>query len=554
MSQLKETVDVGVLENSYVQPQINKKIQIDMEDGSRISSTSENIEDIEKGSEPQLKRELKSRHLAMISIGGVIGQGLFLSSGANLAKAGPAGLLIAYAIIGFIVFWIAYQLGEMAAYIPISGSFTVYCRRFVDRSFGSVIGYNYWACWSIIVAAELTAIPLVMRFWTDVVPDWAWSAIFLVLMFALNLYGARGWGEAEYWFSVIKILAVIVFVIVGCFTSGGLIGGTTYGFKYWKDPGAFSNGILGVINALVLAALSMTGTDIVGVSAGESANPRKAIPVAVKNVFYRIMFIYVFSVFVMGMIIPWNDPQNMRTGGRDVSVSPFTMVFQKAGLSWAAHIVNAVILITLISCGNSGMYVTTRTLCALATEGIAWKRLAYVNSRGVPIYALICTSSVSLVCFLTSFIPGEALFLVLCDLGGICGLLTWFGIAVSHYRFRKAYIAQGRNLSDLPFVSPGHPYMNILVMIACPVIVLISGWSYFVPASATGLLGSYLGVIIFVFAFIFLRFWTKSKLVPLLEVDLDTGVRYYSPEDLQQEKDESSKKRSFIRKLIAILT
>ncbi|KAK4518339.1 uncharacterized protein ATC70_001692 [Mucor velutinosus] len=501
---------------------------------SSISSTSLDPNEPDKG----LKRTLKSRHLTMISIGGVVGQGLFLSSGANLAKAGPAGLLVAYFIIGYIVFWIAVELGEMAAYIPISGSFTVYCRRFVDKSFGTVIGYNYWACWSIIVAVELTAIPLVMRFWTDRVPDWAWSGIFLVVMFAMNLYGARGWGEAEYWFSLIKIICVVVFVIVGCLTSGGVIGGTVYGFKYWKDPGAFSNGVLGVVNALVLAALSMTGTDIVGVSAGESANPRKAIPQAVKNVFFRIIFIYILSVFVMGMLIPWNDPHNLSLSGRDTSVSPFTLVFQKAGLKGADSVVNAVILITFISCGNSGMYVTTRTLCALANEGIAHRKLAYVNKRGVPIYSLICTSAVSLVCFLTSWIPGAALFLVLSSLAGIAGLITWFGIALSHYRFRRALIVQEKDLNQLPYIAPGHPYMNILSMVACIVIILISGWSYFVPADAIGLIGSYGGALIALGGYLVLKFWTKSKLVPLDQIDLDTGVCYFTLQELAAEKEQ----------------
>ncbi|CEP13657.1 hypothetical protein [Parasitella parasitica] len=503
-----------------------------------LSSTASIIDpnETDKG----LKRTLKSRHLTMISIGGVVGQGLFLSSGANLAKAGPAGLLVAYFIIGFVVFWIAVELGEMAAYIPISGSFTVYCRRFVDKSFGTVIGYNYWVCLLVHYSSKLTAIPLVMKFWTDKVPDWAWSGIFLVIMFSMNLYGARGWGEAEYWFSLIKIICVIVFVIVGCLTSGGVIGGTVYGFKYWKDPGAFSNGVLGVINALVLAALSMTGTDIVGVSAGESANPRKAIPQAVKNVFFRIIFIYILSVFVMGMLIPWNDPHNLSLSGRDVTVSPFTLVFQKAGLHGADSVVNAVILITFISCGNSGMYVTTRTLCALANEGIAHRKLAYVNKRGVPIYSLICTSAVSLVCFLTSWIPGAALFLVLSSLAGIAGLITWFAIAFSHYRFRKAMIVQGKDLDQLPYIAPGHPYMNILSMIVCIVIILISGWSYFVPADAIGLVGSYGGALIALAGYLILRFWTKSKLVPLDQIDLDTGVRYFTLEELAAEKEQDT--------------
>ncbi|KAI8086017.1 amino acid permease/ SLC12A domain-containing protein [Halteromyces radiatus] len=501
--------------------------------------------------ETGLKRDLKPRHLAMISIGGTIGQGLFLSSGANLSKAGPAGLLIAYMMIGTVAYFVALQLGEMSAYIPISGSFTVYCRRFVHKSFGNAVGYNYVFCWSIIVAVELTAIPLVMKFWTNVVPDWAWSAIFLVVMFLINLFGAKAWGESEYWFTLIKILAVLLFVIVGCLTSGGVLGGTVYGFKYWSDPGAFSNGVLGVINALVLAALTMTGVEIVGVSAGESKNPAKSIPSAVRNVFYRIVCIYLASVFVMGMVIPYNDPHNFATGHRDVSISPFTLVFQKAGLEGAAHVVNAVILTTLLSCGNSGMYVTTRTLQALAKEGIAHRKLAYTTKSGVPIYALFCTCAVSLVCFLTSFIPGEVLFLVLSDLGGIAGLITWAAIAIAHYRFRKAFLTQGHQLSELPYVAMGYPFANFFVAVACVIIIIISGWSYFVPASPQGLVGSYGGPIIFIGGMVIHKFWTKSNMVPIDEVDVISGARMDWKEDSILALDSKS---SFWNKLVSIFT
>ncbi|KAI8333775.1 amino acid permease/ SLC12A domain-containing protein, partial [Blakeslea trispora] len=402
------------------------KIETLTDEGDRITVSS-----LESQEHPQLKRSLKSRHLAMISIGGVIGQGLFLSSGGNLAKAGPAGALIAYAIIGFIVFWVTFALGEMATYIPVSGSFTVFCRRFVDTSFGTTIGYNYWACWAIIVASELTALPLVMQFWTTKVPDWAWSGIWLVIIFLLNMNGARSYAEAEYWFSVIKILAVLVFIIVGCITSGGLIGNTTphevYGFKYWSNPGAFSNGALGVLNAFVLASFSMQGTEIVGITAGECENPVKQVPRAIKNVFWRIIIFYLGSVFIMGMLIPYNDPRNL-SGSSSVTVSPFTIVFELAGLNSVAHIMNAVILITVLSCANSGMYVSSRMLCALSKEGIAHPKLSHISSRGVPIYALICTTAVCLVTFATSFIPGKALFIVLTDLSGIAGFVTWGGI------------------------------------------------------------------------------------------------------------------------------
>ncbi|KAI8988966.1 amino acid permease/ SLC12A domain-containing protein [Pilobolus umbonatus] len=488
---------------------------------------------------PKLKRTLKARHLAMISLGGVIGQGLFLSAGANLNAAGPAGALIAYGIIGFIVFWVTFSLGEMATYIPVSGSFTIFCRRFVDTSFGATVGYNYWACWAIIVASELTALPLVMEFWTTKVPGWAWSGMWLIVIFVLNVLGARSYGEAEYWFSVIKILAVLIFIIVGCITSGGLIGNTTphevYGFKYWSSPGAFSpDGVLGIVNAFVLASFSMQGTEIVGITAGECEDPVKQVPRAIRNVFWRIIIFYMGSVFVMGMLIPYDDPRNLNLSS-SVTISPFTIVFEKAGLNSVANIMNVVILITILSCANSGMYVSSRMLCALSIEGIAHPKLAYISKRGVPMYSLICTSLVCLITFATSFIPGKALFIVLTKLSGVAGFVTWGSICFAHYRFRKAMKYQGIDVDELPIKAPWHPFGDIFGISACVIICLISGYSYFSPANAVGLIGNYAGLIVCVVGFVVTKLVSRSKMIPIEAIDLVTGRA-----DLSHMHDEKS--------------
>ncbi|KAI9246916.1 amino acid permease/ SLC12A domain-containing protein [Phascolomyces articulosus] len=479
----------------------------------------------------ELKRTLKARHLAMISLGGVIGQGLFLGSGANLYLGGPLGALIAYAIVGFIVFWVAYSLGEMATYLPVSGSFTIFCRRFVDDSFGAAIGYNYWACWSIVVASELTALPMIMRFWTHALPDAAWSAIWLVILVIVNTLGTRVYGETEYWFSLIKILTVIIFIIVGCLVSGGLVGGEVYGFKYWSDPGALPNGAKGVIDCLILSVFSMQGTEIVGITAGEAGNPRKQVPRAIKNVFWRILIFYILAMFVMGMVIPYDDVHNLRTetpqpvqdeDGKGV-LSPFTMVFEKGSLEEVGHIMNAIILITILSCGNSALYVSSRTLLALSQEGLAWHKLSYITKNGVPAYALGCTVLVSLVAFATFFIPGQALYTILTKLVGIAGLTTWFGISIAHYRFRRAFIAKNRNIDHLPMKAPLHPVGDIVGAIGCGVIILAAGYKYFSPADPVGLIGNYGGTILFILGFTITKIVTKSKLVPLKDIDLDTG-------------------------------
>ncbi|KAG0171048.1 hypothetical protein DFQ30_001604 [Apophysomyces sp. BC1015] len=504
-----------------------------VENAKAYRSDAASASSLESQPPQQLKRSLKARHLAMISLGGVIGQGLFLSAGSNLAKAGPAGALIAYGIIGFIVFWVTFSLGEMATYIP------------------GMLGHHRCDRADSIV---FLALPLVMQFWTTVVPDWAWSGIWLVVIFALNMFGARSYGEAEYWFSLIKILAVLIFIIVGCLTSGGVIGGVVYGFKYWNDPGAFSNGALGVLNAFVLASFSMQGTEIVGITAGECGNPRKQVPRAIKNVFWRIIIFYLGSVFVMGMVIPANDPHNLSEGSKTVTVSPFTLVFEKAQLQSVSHIMNAVILITVLSCANSGLYVASRMLCALANEGIAYHKLAYISKRGVPIYALIATSVVSLITFATSFIPGKSLFLVLTDLSGVAGFVTWGGISLAHYRFRKAFIRQGHTLKELPIVAPLYPFGDIFGMIACVVIALLSGYSYFVPANPTHLIGSYAGLVLCVIGFISTKLWTKSKMIPIDEIDVDTGRSDLAFDDDEEVVLEGPWYKRLWRRLVIIFT
>ncbi|KAJ8659339.1 hypothetical protein O0I10_005054 [Lichtheimia ornata] len=481
-----------------------------------------------------LKRSMKSRHLAMISLGGVIGQGVFVSSGANLREAGPAGVLIAYSLIGFIVFWVAYSLGEMSAYIPVSGSFTIFCRRFVDESFGTVVGYNYWAMWSVIVASELVSIPIVISYWSEgKIEGWILSLASLVIIFIVNMLGARSYGETEYWFSLIKILTILIFIVVGCLVSGGVIGDETYGFKNWRDPGAFTpQGIDGIINSLAFTAFSMQGMEIVGITAGEAGNPRKDVPRAIRNVFWRIVIFYIGTLFVMGMIIRYDDARllptdDLNTGNFTISQSPFTIVFTEGKLGDVADVMNSIILITVLSCANSGLYVASRMLLALSREGIAWNKLVYISKRGVPVYALICTALVSLVACTTSQIADGSVFFVLTRMPGMGVMITWSGITIAHFRFRRALKAQQRSLDCLPMRAPLHPFGDFFDLLACVVIAVIAGYIYFPSQNAIGIVGTYLPLFACIVGFIVLKFWTGSKLIPLDEIDLDTGRSDY---------------------------
>ncbi|HCF4834831.1 TPA: amino acid permease, partial [Pseudomonas aeruginosa] len=387
----------------------------------------------------QLRRVLKPRHLNMIAIGGSIGTGLFVASGATVATAGPGGALLSYALIGLMVYFLMTSLGEMAAYMPVSGSFCTYGSRFVEDGFGFALGWNYWYNWAVTIAAELVAAQLVMSFWFPEVPGIYWSAIFLGIMFGLNVISARGFGESEFWFALIKVVTVVIFIGVGLATIFGIMHGVeSPGFSnFTMGDAPFVGGFQAMVGVAMIAGFSFQGTELIGIAAGESENPRKNIPIAIRQVFWRILMFYILAIFVIGMLIPYTDPNLLKNDASDISVSPFTLLFERAGFAAAAGVMNAVILSAILSAGNSGMYASTRMLYNLALEGKAPRLFSRVSRSGVPRNALYATTLVGALCFLTSAFGDSTVYTWLLNTSGMCGFIAWLGIAISHYRFRK---------------------------------------------------------------------------------------------------------------------
>ncbi|OJB02628.1 amino acid permease, partial [Burkholderia ubonensis] len=401
---------------------------------------------------PKLHRALKARHLTMIAIGGSIGTGLFVASGASISQAGPGGAMVAYMLIGLMVYFLMTSLGEMASFMPVSGSFATYGAKFVDEGFGFALGWNYWYSWAVTLAVELVAAQLVMNYWFPHVPGVWWSALFLTLIFALNALSVRGFGEAEYWFALIKVLTVLAFIGVGLLMIFGIMqGGPSTGLgNFTIGDAPFAGGWATMLGVAMIAGFSFQGTEMIGVAAGESENPRTTIPRAVRQVFWRILLFYVLAIFVIGVLIPYTDPNLLKSDVTDIGVSPFTLVFRHAGLAFAAGVMNAVILTAVLSAGNSGMYASTRMLYNLATEGRAPKLFAKLSPGGVPRNALYATTAVGALCFLTSLYGDKTVYMWLLNTSGMTGFIAWLGIAVSHYRFRKGYVAQGYSLDQMP--------------------------------------------------------------------------------------------------------
>lgn len=476
--------------------------------------------------EQTLKRELKSRHLTMISIGGAIGTGLFLSSGAAISTAGPGGALLAYAIVGAMVFFIMTSLGEMAAFMPVSGSFSTYGTKFVDPAFGFAIGWTYWFSWAMTIAAELAASTMIMKFWFPDSPSLLWSASFLALIFLLNYLSVKGYGEGEYWLSLIKVSAIIIFIIVGLLMIFGIMGGEAVGFQnFTLDKAPFSGGILSVFVVFIAAGFSFQGTEIVGVTAGESEDPAKNVPKAIKNVFWRILIFYILAIAVIGLLIPYTNP-NLQNDS--VMVSPFTLIFEKAGIAFAASLMNAVILTAVLSAGNSSLYASTRMLYSMAKAGQAPQIFGKLNNRGVPVAGMILTCAIGALAFLASFFGDGTVYIWLMNAISITGFIFWLGISISHYRFRKALMAQGHSLDKLPYKAKWFPIGPIFA-IACGIIVIVAqNFQAFLADQVDwgGVVAAYLGIPFFLSLYFGYKLIKKTKVVKLEEVEFDFDKKY----------------------------
>lgn len=470
----------------------------------------------------ELKRRLNTRLLNMIAIGGSIGTGIFLASGNSIYMAGPGGTMLAYFLTGIMVYFLMTSLGEMAAFLPSTGSFYLYASKFVDPALGYALGWNYWYNWAITVASEISAASLVMHFWLPDSSPFIWCTLFLGLVFCFNAISTRGFGEIEYWFSFIKVCVVIIFIVAGFALVVGNKHHASVGFSNWMTPdGPFHNGGMAVFSAFIIAGFSFQGTELIGLAAGESTDPQTSVPKAIKQTFWRILLFFILSIFVITLLLPHSDPS---LASSDVQTSPFTLVFKQYGVTAAASLMNAVILIAILSAGNSGMYASTRMLWYLAKRKHVPACFAKVNRRGVPMNALLLTSVVALLAFLSSLFGNGRVYFWLLSASSLSGFIAWCGIAISHYRFRKAYVAQGRDLKALPYLAKGYPYAPLIALALCIVVILGQNINAMTGPKVDwfGILVSYIGLPIFIAIWLGYKTIKRTRMPRLSECEFTT--------------------------------
>lgn len=471
----------------------------------------------------QLQRKLSARHLNMIAIGGSIGTGLFLASGATIASAGPGGALLAYALIGVMIYFLMTSLGELATHNPTSGAFFTYGTKYVEGGFGFALGWNYWYNWAITVAFELVAVQFIMKFWFPDIPGFYWSALFLTIVFAINALTVKGFGESEFFFSLIKVLAIVAFIIIGIFMIAKImLTPEVATFANWtKGEAPFVGGLPALIGVAMIAGFSFQGTEMVGVAAGESKDPQKTIPVAIKQIFWRILLFYIVCIFIIGTLIAYDDPRLLQAAAsEDIALSPFTLLYEQAGFAFAASVMNAVILTAILSAGNSGMYSSTRMLFDMARKGSAPKIFGKLDARGVPMNALYATTAIAALCFLTTFIGEQEVFNWLLNMSGMCGFIVWLGIAISHYRFRKGYLAQGYKLEDLAYRAKFFPFAPWFAFVLCAIVVLGQNYEAVLKGDWLGVLSTYIGIFLFLSIWIGYKWKHQTKLISYQDMDV----------------------------------
>ncbi|MEW2414934.1 amino acid permease [Streptomyces sp. NPDC046866] len=385
-----------------------------------------------------LKAGLKNRHLSMIAIGGVIGAGLFVGSGGGIAKAGPA-ILISYLLVGAMVVFVMRMLGEMAAASPNSGSFSAYADRALGRWAGFSIGWLYWFFWVVVLAVEATAGAKILEGWVPAVPQWAWALIVMVVLTATNLGSVASYGEFEFWFAGIKVVAIGAFVVVGMLAVFGVLPGSDNpgaGFAHLTDAGGFMpNGWGSVLTGVLMVVFSFMGSEIVTLAAGESEDPRRAVTKATNSVIWRIGVFYLGSIFIVLTLLPWNDKSIVEKGS-------YVAALDSIGIAHAGQIMNVIVLTAVLSCLNSGLYTASRMAFSLGERGDAPKAFAKTSKNGVPTAAILGSVVFGFIAVYFNYTSPDTVFSFLLNSSGAIALFVWLVICLTQLRMRKILVRE----------------------------------------------------------------------------------------------------------------
>ncbi|KXN92037.1 Amino-acid permease inda1 [Leucoagaricus sp. SymC.cos] len=510
--------------------------------GGQVVVGGNNVEDIEKimADAPMLQQKMKARHLTMISVGGSIGTGLFVGSGSALAAGGPAGVLIAWLLIGIMLINVTQAIGEISILYPVSGGFYTWAVRFLDPSFAFAMGWNYVFQWAVALPLEITVASTTVKYWPNDVSLGVWITIFWIVIIIVSLFGTLGYAEEEFWSACLRLIVVVMFIFIGiiCICGGGPDSGEYnhyIGGLYWHSPGAFANGFKGVCSVFVTA-----GTELVGLAASETPNPRAAVPSAVKGTFWRITIIYITSLTIIGLLLPYTEER--LTIGSGAGASPFVIALDRARIKGLNHFVNVTICISVLSIGLSSVYAGSRTLTALAETGYAPRFFTYVDKSSRPLWSVAAILLFAPLAYINLAEKGAIIFDWLVALSGLSTLVAWLSICLCHIRFRRAWKVQGHSLDELPYRALGGVWgswfgviLVILVLIAQFYIAIwpIGGISDDPKKVAESFFQAYLAMPIIIVFYAIGIVWKRSTPQRAHQINLESGRKsYYTAEEM----------------------
>ncbi|WP_061415667.1 amino acid permease [Streptococcus oralis] len=410
--------------------------------------------------EGEFQRKMTSRHLFMLSLGGVIGTGLFLSSGYTIAQAGPLGAILSYLVGAVVVYLVMLSLGELAVAMPVTGSFHTYATKFISPGTGFTVAWLYWLCWTVALGTEFLGAGLLMGRWFPDIPAWIFATIFALVIFGLNALSVRFFAEAEFYFSSIKVIAIVLFILLGLGAIFGVLplAGQSEApyFSNLISHGAFPNGIMAVVSVMLAVNYAFSGTELIGIAAGETDNPKEAVPRAIKTTIGRLVIFFVLTILVLASLLPLEEA--------GVTQAPFVTVFDKIGIPYAADIMNFVILTSILSAGNSGLYASSRMLWSLANEGMISKKVVKINQHGVPMRALLLSMIGAVLALFASIYAADTVFLALVSIAGFAVVVVWLSIPLAQIRFRKEWLKE-HSENELAYKTPFNPYLPYVTIL-----------------------------------------------------------------------------------------
>jgi D-serine/D-alanine/glycine transporter len=414
--------------------------------------------------EQKLQRGLKNRHVQLIAIGGAIGTGLFLGAGKSIHLTGPS-ILFAYLITGVILFFIMRALGELLLSNLNYHSFVDFVRDYLGEMPAFITGWTYWFCWISLAMADLTAVGLYFQYWFPSIPQWVPGLICLAILVLMNLATVKLFGEMEFWFALIKIIAILTLIVTGIFliiTGFTTNSGPASFTNLWSHGGMFPNGMTGFILSFQMVVFAFVGIELVGLTAGETENPKKVIPQAINNIPIRILVFYIGALIIIMSVYPWNAIVPTE--------SPFVQVFSAMGIVAAASIINFVVLTSAASAGNSAMFSTSRMVYSLAKENNAPKKMANLNKRQVPANALLFSTAVVLISTILNYIMPEGVFTLITSISTICFIFVWAITVICHMKYRKTRPELAKKNT---FKMPFYPVSNYLILAFLAFVIVI---------------------------------------------------------------------------------